>query len=214
MGADDTKADRTKEDAKEDPQLRVVDRRWWARADAGEAGAEPAGSVRKPTYVEDLERRLADTTTQLQTALAERRRSGEEFEQARTRIRRDVARDVERAKRAVLGEMLEVLDNLDRAVAASREAPASTGSDQHDSLVRGVALVREQFLAKLESLGVTRMQALDTPFDAARHEAVTTAPVEPANDGRVVAVLKEGYTIGDEILRPAAVVVGRADVTE
>jgi molecular chaperone GrpE len=212
MGGDDVKAGGANEDAKPDPQLRVVDRRWWARAEAGDASPEPAGG-RKPTYVEDLEQRLADTTAQLQTALTERRRSGEEFEQARVRIRRDGAREVERGRRAVLGEMLDVLDNLDRAVAAGRGAPAP-GSDQHDSLVRGVLLVRDQFLAKLLSLGVTRMPALDEPFDASRHEAVTTAPVEPGKDGRVVAVLKEGYAIGDEILRPAAVVVGRADVAE
>ena len=49
------------------------------------------------------------------------------------------------------------------------------------------------------------------PFDASRHEAISTAPVsDPAQDGRVVAVVKEGYVIGDELLRPASVVVGTA----
>ena len=52
---------------------------------------------------------------------------------------------------------------------------------------------------------------LGEPFDAARHEAVTTTPVaDPSQEGVVIAVLKEGYAIGDEVLRPASVVVGRA----
>jgi molecular chaperone GrpE len=185
--------------------LRVVDKRWWAREDAGDSSADATEHVAlKPTYVEDLERRLADTTAQLQSALTERQRAFEDFEQARIRIRRDVAREVERGKRAVLIELLDVVDNLDRAIAAAGEESASP-------LLRGVQLVRDQFLAKLESFGVTRVPALGQPFDAARHEAVATAPVDDAsNDGVVVAVVKEGYTIGDELLRPASVVVGAA----
>lgn len=185
---------------KREPQVRVVDRRWWARERSTE---EPDVAQRKPTYVEQLERQLADQATHLQTIAAEHRRSQDEFEQARVRLRRDVAREVERGKRAILFELLEVLDNLDRAIAAAE--PSS-----NPQLVRGVELVRDQFRAKLQGFGVTRVEAMGHPFDATRHEAVTTTPVEdPAQDGIVVAVLKEGYAIGDDVLRPAAVVVGR-----
>jgi molecular chaperone GrpE len=56
------------------------------------------------------------------------------------------------------------------------------------------------------------MSALGERFDADRHDAVSLAPVQnPAQDGLVVAVVKEGYAIGDEILRPASVVVGKAN---
>ena len=184
-------------------EIRVVDKRWWAREDSGDSSTDATERVAlKPTYVEDLERRLADTTTQLQNALSERRRAGEDFEQARTRIRRDMAREVERGKRSVLIELLDVVDNLDRAIAAAGEESASP-------LLRGVQLVRDQFLAKLESFGVTRVPALGQPFDATRHEAIATAPVDDASeDGIVLTVVKEGYTIGDELLRPASVIVG------
>jgi molecular chaperone GrpE len=183
--------------------VRVVDKRWWARQAAGDSSADATEPVAlKPTYVEDLERRLADTTAQLQSALTERQRALEDFEQARTRIRRDVAREVERGKRAVLIELLDVVDNLDRAIAAA-------GEESESPLLRGVHLVRHQFLARLESFGVTRVPALGQPFDAARHEAIATAPVDDASkDGIVVGVVKEGYTIGDELLRPASVIVG------
>src|SRR5438034_3624743 len=160
--------------------VRVVDRRWWARTD-GEMTTDEEG-LRKPTYVEELERRLADQAAQLQSALGERRQSAEEFETVKTRMRREAARDTERGKRAVLTEMLDVLDNLDRAIAAARGSAADT-----ESLLKGVELVRDQFLAKLGALGVTRVPALDQPFDAACHEAVAMAPVDDeAKDGRVL----------------------------
>jgi molecular chaperone GrpE len=190
-----------------EPHVRVIDRRWWAKKD-GETDGGGDGRSRKPTYIEDLERQLADQGAQLQAFAADHRRALDEFEQARTRIRRDVAREVERGKRAVLVELLDVVDNLDRAIAA---AHASAGANEAaQTLTRGVELVHDQFLAKLSGFGVSRVTALGQPFDAARHEAVTTTPVQdPAQDGTIISVVKEGYAIGDEILRPASVVVGK-----
>lgn len=195
-----------KDEADQEPQVRVVDRRWWARGDTADSRTDAAPDSLKPTYVQDLEQRLEDTTRQLQTALADQRRSFDEFEQVRARLRRDTAREVERGRRTTLVELLDVVDNLERAIAAG--GPEAT-AEPH-ALLRGVTLVRDQFLAKLGSFGVHRIAALGEMFDATHHEAVTTTPVEhPNEDGRVVAVVKDGYAIGDEILRPASVVVGR-----
>lgn len=187
--------------------MKVVDRRWWARGDAADSDARDEANLRKPTVVEDLEQRLAESTEQLQAVLAEHRRAAEEFEQVKVRIRRDTAREVERGRRTVLAELLDVVDNLDRAITAGRTAPGS--ADVAETLLRGVELVRDQFLGKLESFGVVRVPALGEAFDPQRHEAVSMAPVtDPAQAGQVVAVLKEGYAVGEDILRPAAVVVG------
>jgi molecular chaperone GrpE len=189
------------------PELRVVDRRWWAR---GETSASVESAERKPTYVEDLERRVSDLSTSLQSALSERRRAIDEFDQVKSRIRRDVGREVERGRRVVLTELLEVLDNLDRAIDAARQ---SEGPNEAQALLRGVELVRDLFRAKLEGFGVRRLSAARQPFDASQHEAVATAPVtDPAEDGLIVAVVKEGYAIGEELLRPASVVVGKLTV--
>jgi molecular chaperone GrpE len=188
-----------------DPELRVVDRRWWARGDHEAADTED-NRQRKPTVVEELEQRLTESQERLQAVLAEHRRTVEEFEQVKARIRRDVGREVERGRRAILVEMLEVVDNLDRAIDAVRAAP---NTDASETLLRGVELVREQFLSKLEALGVVRVHALGERFDPQRHEAVSMAPVaDPSQAGLVVGVAKEGYAIGDELLRPASVVVG------
>jgi molecular chaperone GrpE len=187
-----------------DPEVRVVDRRWWARGDSADHQEETR--ERKPTVIEELEQRLAETQEQLQSVLTDYRRAADEFEQAKVRIRRDVGREVERGRRTVLVEMLEVIDNLDRAIAAARHAP---NTDASETLLRGVELVRDQFLGKMEGFGVTRLKALGLPFDPQLHEAVSMAPVQDASQaGTVVAVVKEGYAIGEELLRPATVVVG------
>src|SRR5207248_2662414 len=99
---------------------------------------------RKPTYIEELEQRLGDLAAQLQTITTEHRRSLEEFEEVKARMRREAARDVERGKRAVLGEFLDVVDNLERAIAASRDPAGSSASEAADSVARGVELVRDQ----------------------------------------------------------------------
>jgi len=193
-------------DERNEPQVRVVDRRWWAR---GEQDVVAEDAARKPTFVEELEQRLADQTAQLQKVLAEHRRSADEFDQAKARIRRDVARDVDRGRRSILVELLEVLDNLDRAIAAGRSAAVPDTSEAFERFARGVELVRDQFLKKLEGFGVVRLAALGEPFDAERHEAVTTLAVEEEDKaGTVVNVIREGYLIGSELLRPASVVVG------
>jgi molecular chaperone GrpE len=191
-----------------DPELRVVDRRWWAR---GESTGDADDRLRKPSMVEDLEQRLADTTEQLRTFSAEHRRSLEEFEQVRTRLKRESEREVERGRRAVLVELLDVVDNLDRAIAARPVVSAGDRTPESlEQLSKGVEMVRDQFLGKLETLGVLRVPAIGEPFDASKHEAVSTTSVDDdEHDGAVVAVIKEGYTIGDELLRPATVVVGK-----
>ena len=182
------------------PEIRVVDKRWWAQGEETQA-EEP--SV-KPSYVEELERQLSEKDTLLQSYIAKYREAADEFEESRVRLRREVAKDVERGIRGILAELLEVVDNLDRAIDAARQTAPQ------DALVQGVEMVRDQFLAKLRGFGVTRLESQGQPFDPARHEAVTTVSVtEPAQDSQIVGVIKEGYVIGDEVLRPASVAVGR-----
>ncbi len=187
--------------------MRVVDRRWWARADAEPDTPDSTEDrrERKPTMVEELEQQLTRANEQVQAVLAEHRRATDEFEQVKLRMRRDAAREVERGRRTVLAEMLDVMDNLDRALAAARVSDP----DPTSTLLRGVELVREQFLGKLEGFGVRLLPALHSPFDPQVHEAVSMAPVsDPEQHGVVIAVAAEGYVIGDELLRPASVVVG------
>ncbi len=187
-----------------DIPVKVVDRRWWANSDAAGDREAAGGASLKPTYVEELERQVADKDRLIQEYIGKYRQATSEFEEARLRLRREIAKDVERARREVLAELLEVVDNLDRAV----DAAGPTAS--LESVVQGIEMVRRQFIAKLEALGVSRVDATGQPFDPQVHEAVTTVPAaSPEEDGIVMGVIRHGYRIGDDVLRPASVAVGR-----
>ena len=90
----------------------------WARGDAPAADAEPSASF-KPTYVEELERQIAEKDTQIQEYLARYHAAAGEFEEVRARMRRDQAREIDRGRRVIITELLEVIDNLDRAIEAA-----------------------------------------------------------------------------------------------
>lgn len=132
------------------------------------------------------------------------RRVEEDLERAKERIRKDADRDLEQRKRGILLDFVAVLDDLDRAADAARR------SGRDPVLLEGVELVRKSFLAKLDKHGVTPYRSLGQRFDPAHHEAVSTVPVsDPAQDGVVVGVIREAYLAGDQVLRPAAVAVGK-----
>jgi molecular chaperone GrpE len=129
--------------------------------------------------------------------------AGEELERAKERIRKEADRELEQKTRGVLLAFIEVLDDLDRALAAGTGHSAS-------AVVQGVDLVRKNFLARLAQFDVTPLPSLGQPFDPGQHDALSMVPVsDPEQDGLVQDVIREGYRIGDEILRPAAVTVGR-----
>ena len=188
--------------------VKVIDRRWWANQDAKDGTAAPASSASlKPTYVEELEQKLAEKDKQLQDAIARYRGAAAEFEESRARLRREIGKDIERGRREILADLLDVVDNLDRAVDAAR---ANTGNTV-DSLIQGVDIVRRQFLSKLEGFGVTRIESEGRPFDPSVHEAISAVPATDAvPDGTVAGVIRHGYRIGDDVLRPASVAVAKS----
>lgn len=105
---------------------------------------------------------------------------------------------------ALLESFLPVIDDLDRAIAAAKPIPDSA------DVVEGLGLVRRGLLTRLGQFGVTHVPALGEKFDPLRHEAMAMVPVsDPAQQGRVIDVMREGYMIGDDTLRPAGVAVGK-----
>jgi molecular chaperone GrpE len=192
-------------DKEQEIPVKVVDRRWWANAEASSSPSESVATSLKPTYVEELEQKVAEKDKQIQEYLTKYRQASSEFDEMRLRLRREISKDVERARRDVISELLEVLDNLERAVDAARSAASS------ETLLQGVDMVRRQFLSKLEGLGVKPIDSADARFDPVLHEAVSTVPAAtPEQDGKVIGVVRQGYRIGDEVLRPAAVAVAKS----
>jgi molecular chaperone GrpE len=179
--------------------MKVTDRRWWTKeqSDTGDVVDEPR---LKPLYVEELEQKVAAKDQEIQRLIALNRASSTEFDDARARLRKELSKDVERGRRSMLVSFLEVLDNLDRALEAA--------GDRADPFIQGVSIVRQQFLTTLEGMGVKRVDPLGHAFDPALHEAVSSmaAPAGTAPN-TVVGVVRPGYLINDEVLRPAAVAV-------
>lgn len=127
-----------------------------------------------------------------------------ELEAAKARVERDAKRAQDEMREKLVLQLLPVLDNIDRTIAVAqqhREAP---------SVVEGVRLVRRQIAGVLEGYGVQRIDARGQPFDPSVHEAVSVVPVDPRSDRLVVDQLEPGYAMGNRLLRPAKVVVGRA----
>jgi molecular chaperone GrpE len=190
---------------RDEPRFRVVDRRFSAMDDeeGGEGEEQPP---RQPTHVARLEKLLEEKEEQLREYAARYKQALEEYEASSIRLRRDAARESDKGRRSVLVEMLDVIDNLDRALEAAAE------SRNLDSLLEGVELIRSQFMERMKGFGVTRMESLGSTFDPKLHEVVSLVPVtEPGKDGRVVGVISEGYMLGDELLRPATVAVGKRE---
>jgi molecular chaperone GrpE len=192
-------------DKEQDIPVKVIDRRWWANTDTSTASADGTTTSLKPTYVEELEQKVAEKDKQIQEYLTKYRQASAEFEEMRLRLRREITKDIERTRREILSELLEVVDNLERALDAAKRSPSAEG------LLQGVEMVRRQFLSKLEGLGVRPIESGDARFDPALHEAVSTVPAaSPDQDGMVVGIVRQGYRIGDDVLRPAAVAVAKS----
>lgn len=193
--------------------VKVVDRRWWAKGEDAEARSDGGRASLKPTYVEELERQVAEKDRLAQEYIAKYRDAAQEFENSRLRLRREISKEIERGRREILADLLEVVDNLDRAIDSARQAapPDAPSAGPGQALLQGVEMVRRQFLAKLEGFGVKRIEAEDQKFDPALHEAIGTVPAPtPDRDGMVVGVIRHGYRIGDDVLRPASVAVAKA----
>jgi len=192
-------------DKEQDIPVKVVDRRWWANPEASATSSEGAATSLKPTYVEELEQKVAEKDKQIQEYIAKYRQASTEFDEMRLRLRREISKDIERTRREILSELIEVVDNLERALEAAKRSPSA------DALLEGVDMVRRQFLSKLEGLGVKAIESGDGRFDPSLHEAVSTVPAaSPDEDGMVVGIIRRGYRIGDDVLRPAAVAVAKS----
>ena len=165
---------------------------WDAAPEVPDEGGESLGALR--SELDARTREAAESRDRYVRTLAEfdnyRRRTGREREEWRRQ-----------AQEELLREILPVLDNFDRALAA---APPP-GTDQ--AFRTGVELIHRNFLAALERLGVRPFGAVGEPFDPTRHEAVGRVERRDVEDQTVVSEALRGYLLQDRVLRPAQVVV-------
>jgi len=108
---------------------------------------------------------------------------------------------------AAVREFIDVLDNLDRALAAQKAPTAEF--DQSDALQAGVIATRDLMLAGLQRLHIERIAPLNEKFDPDFCEAVSMRAVAGLARGVVIEVVQPGYRVGARLIRPAQVIVSR-----
>ena len=147
--------------------------------------------------LEDLRRQLEEKQDRLLRALAE-------ADNIRRRAERTAEDRVRYANESLLRELVPVLDNFDRALAAAR------AGGQALEIVAGVELIQRELIRVLERAGVTRYSAVGEPFDPTRHEAVSRVVSPEAAPNTVVVETAPGYMLNGRVLRPALVAVAAA----
>jgi len=124
-----------------------------------------------------------------------------DFENYKKRAARERQEYVAHANERLIGELLPILDDLERALSAAEE-------HQEAQLEEGVRLVHRSLASLLERHGVTPIST-EGMFDPHVHEALLSQPSE-ADEGAVIDVVQKGYKLGDRVVRPARVVVASA----
>jgi molecular chaperone GrpE len=170
----------------------------------GSAAAAPAPAEAPAAAPSTPEERIAALEAEKADTRDRMLRIAAEFENYKKRARKEQTDSEAKVRESVLRDMLEVIDNLDRATAATG------GATDLQSVQQGIALVLRLFAQKLERYDVKPLDAKGKPFDPRLHEAISQAPSADVAPGTVLAELQKGYKVGDRLLRPAAVVVAIA----
>lgn len=166
--------------------------------DQAEGGTEAAGGE-----LEALRAQLAEKDKEIAELKDKYLRTLADTENARKRVRQQSEESVRIQREAILRDLLPIIDNLERALAASRE-----GSDAK-TIVDGVEMTVRALIDFLRAQGVTPVQSVGQAFDPNRHEAVDHVTSDKHRPNTVVDEFHRGYLIGDRVLRPARVSVAK-----
>ncbi|KPK47764.1 MAG: hypothetical protein AMJ77_02120 [Dehalococcoidia bacterium SM23_28_2] len=168
--------------------------------DLSEVEPSQAEAAAEPETLEAAKALLQEEKEKAQRLLANWQRAEADFVNYKRRVKqeRDEARRL--ANAALIINILPVLDDLERALASLNIQLA--GLTWFD----GVRLIYRKLQLVLENAGVSQIEAEGQPFDPRFHEAVMYGEGE---EGKVVAEVQRGYKLGDRVLRPAMVVVGK-----
>jgi molecular chaperone GrpE len=168
-------------------------------ADSGSAAAADASDVVvTPEAVEDPLVVVQRERDDLQDRLL---RLAAEFDNFRKRTAREWQEHRKRAASDVLREMIELVDNFERAL----EAPA----EDADGIRKGIELIHQQLLSSLQKFGIESVAAEGMEFDPQQHEALMLVETDAVESQHVVQVIQKGYALNGEILRPARVTVSK-----
>ena len=193
-----------------DNELRVTDRRRIYLDDEGNerTNEEVEQPNLKPSYVEELEARTKAAERQVQEVQARfdqlRQQLQRETDETRQRLNRSADERAAGEKARFIAALLPAMDDLERAI------DAGAGDAPREAMLEGIRRIANSFQSALNSAGVEPITAVGEEFNPELHEAVDTEETDHEMDGRVIEEYSRGFRMGDRLLRPARVKVGRA----
>lgn len=129
-------------------------------------------------------------------------RTRADFDNYRKRVERERAQTIARASEDALRDILPIVDDLERALAADP-------GDASGSFHQGVQMIHKQMLDLLARRGLEPIEAIGRDFDPNIHEAVAYEPAAGRREGEIIGELRKGYRIGDRLVRPSMVRVAQ-----
>ena len=150
---------------------------------------------------DNLEVDLLGLQGELEEANSRVLRTQAELENYRKRVRRDMDEERRYAAMPLLRDLLSVVDNVDRAIAAAEDSEGGAG------LLEGVKMVSDQINSILERYNCTKIEAEGAPFDPNFHEAILQQPSADHPPGAVLHEAVVGYKLHDRVVRPSQVIV-------
>jgi len=170
-------------------------------AEAGTAAPDAAGAEAATAAEAEALRRERDE-------LRDRwLRAAAELDNFRKRTRKELEDVRVLAVAGLLRDLLEVLDNFERAVIAMRESEGADGD--LENWRSGVALIHQRFREILMAQGLERIEAAGAEFDPALHEAILQVEKEGATPGQITEIVQAGYRLRDMVIRPCRVIVAK-----
>lgn len=152
----------------------------------------------------DLEQQIADLQTKYDEMEDKYLRAEAEMQNMTKRFKNEQAQLLKYEGQKLATEILPVMDNLNRALQIEVEDEASA------QLKHGIEMVAKDMEKALKDNEITKIEALNQPFDPTKHQAVKSVPVEKGQKAEtVVEVYQDGYMLKDRVLRPAMVVVAQ-----
>lgn len=151
--------------------------------------------------IEDLSKTLEDQERESKEQLDRLVRIQADFDNFRKRVERDREELAKTAAEGLILRVLEVVDNLDRAIEHMR---TDERAQEH---TRGVEMIKDQLLGVLNVEGLQEMECLDKPFDPLYHEAIARETMEGVDAETISEVFQKGYTLKGKVIRHARVKV-------
>ncbi|MEZ5076616.1 MAG: nucleotide exchange factor GrpE [Solirubrobacterales bacterium] len=170
-----------------------------AKASSGEVPPTTSPAAEAEEVEHDLDTLLVDAEAKRDEYLDLAKRTKADFENYRKRMAADVQAAAIRGRSEMARELIDAVDNLERALANAGES--------RDGLIDGVEMVLRGMQDALTRNGIEPVDPKGEKFDPTQHEALSTMPVEGAEPGVVVEVMQKGYRLADQLIRPARVVV-------